>query len=243
MWTRKELKDRAKAVLKTTYWKAFLASLVLTMVGGGGSVFSFEMDGGDLKDSFFLGDKPEALLGIILLVTGIALTAAVAGILIAVFVGGPLEVGVQKFFVGNQQERGSLNDLGGGFAKESYLKVVTAMFLRSLSLPLEPAPGGSGDCHGLCLSDGAIHSGRESRNEQQRSPGPEPGYDQGPQVEHVRSGSFLLGLGLFGAPYLRHRPSFPDALCPLHPGRTLPAPERTKSCHLGPSAGPWQEAG
>ena len=136
MWTRKELKDRAKAVLKTTYWKAFLASLILTMVGGGGSFFSFDLDSGDLGDSIFQAARPEALAGIIVLAVGAALTAAVVGILISVFVGGPLEVGVQKFFLGNQQEAGNLNDLGGGFAKESYLKVVTAMFLRSLYILL-----------------------------------------------------------------------------------------------------------
>ncbi len=132
MWTRKELKDRAKAVLKTTYWKAFLASLILTMVGGGGSFFTFEMDGGDLGEKLLQEGRTEVLAGFILLAVGAALTAAVVGILISVFVGGPLEVGVQKFFLGNQEERGNLNDLGGGFAKESYLKVVTAMFLRSL---------------------------------------------------------------------------------------------------------------
>ena len=101
MWTRKELKDRAKAVLKTTYWKAFLASLILTMVGGGGSFFTFEMDGGDLGEKLLQEGRTEVLAGFILLAVGAALTAAVVGILISVFVGGPLEVGVQKFFLGN----------------------------------------------------------------------------------------------------------------------------------------------
>ena len=43
MWTRKELKLRAKAVLRNNYWKAFLISLVIAIAecngsgsGGGG---------------------------------------------------------------------------------------------------------------------------------------------------------------------------------------------------------------
>lgn len=35
MWTRKELKERAKAALKRNYWKAVLVSLLLIMLGGG----------------------------------------------------------------------------------------------------------------------------------------------------------------------------------------------------------------
>lgn len=35
MWTRKELKEKAKAALKRNYWKAVLVSLLLIMLGGG----------------------------------------------------------------------------------------------------------------------------------------------------------------------------------------------------------------
>jgi hypothetical protein len=39
MWNRKMIKTRAKEVLKISYWKAFLVSLVIALVGGasGGS--------------------------------------------------------------------------------------------------------------------------------------------------------------------------------------------------------------
>ena len=40
MWTRKELKDKAKVAFKANYWKAVLVSLVLLVVAGGLSVAS-----------------------------------------------------------------------------------------------------------------------------------------------------------------------------------------------------------
>ncbi|OUS69564.1 hypothetical protein B1748_30830 [Paenibacillus sp. MY03] len=57
MWTRTELKQRAKDVLRTTYWKAFLVSIILLFVGGGGGGFGANLnlgsgDWGDLRESF-----------------------------------------------------------------------------------------------------------------------------------------------------------------------------------------------
>lgn len=37
MWSRKELKERAKGRIKLNYWKAVLAALVLTVIAGGSS--------------------------------------------------------------------------------------------------------------------------------------------------------------------------------------------------------------
>ncbi|QNK56851.1 DUF975 family protein [Paenibacillus sp. PAMC21692] len=64
MWTRAELKQRAKNVLRTTYWKAFLVSIILLFVGGGGGGFggNFSLnlgsnDWGDLRESFSTVDS------------------------------------------------------------------------------------------------------------------------------------------------------------------------------------------
>ena len=37
MWSRSELKSRAKEILHVNYWKAVLVSLIYTFVSGGGS--------------------------------------------------------------------------------------------------------------------------------------------------------------------------------------------------------------
>ncbi|MBD5454120.1 MAG: DUF975 family protein [Lachnospiraceae bacterium] len=43
MWTRKELKERAKEALKRNYWKVLLVTVILIMIGGGtGSMFEFK---------------------------------------------------------------------------------------------------------------------------------------------------------------------------------------------------------
>lgn len=34
MWTREQLKTKAKAILKLSYWKAFLVSLIIAFAGG-----------------------------------------------------------------------------------------------------------------------------------------------------------------------------------------------------------------
>ncbi|WP_214626036.1 DUF975 family protein [Paenibacillus agaridevorans] len=64
MWTRAELKQRAKDILRTTYWKAFLVSIILLFVGGGGGGFggNFSLnlgsnDWGDLRESFSTVDS------------------------------------------------------------------------------------------------------------------------------------------------------------------------------------------
>ncbi len=45
MWTREALKTRAKAMLKASYWKAFLVSLVVAFFGGldGGGGINFTL--------------------------------------------------------------------------------------------------------------------------------------------------------------------------------------------------------
>ncbi len=42
MWTRKELKERAKEALRRNYWKVLLVTVIVIMIGGGaGSMFEF----------------------------------------------------------------------------------------------------------------------------------------------------------------------------------------------------------
>lgn len=64
MWSRKELKTRAKAVLRISYWKAFLVSLVIAFAGGN-SVGSFNFKfplGGSGNSQNFSGGSPESFV-------------------------------------------------------------------------------------------------------------------------------------------------------------------------------------
>ncbi|MDD2370461.1 MAG: DUF975 family protein [Firmicutes bacterium] len=131
MWTREELKLKAKSVLKNTYWKAFVASIVLSIATGGGPSFGSSIRTGKTNNQFINIDT-NILFPIFAVIAIFAAGAIIFSIILTVFVGAPLEVGAQKFFVKNQQEDSNLKYLGAGFAKETYLKVVLTIFLRNL---------------------------------------------------------------------------------------------------------------
>ena len=63
MWTRAELKERAKANLKKYYWMAFLVSLVFSLVSafGGGSESSGSNDTYGTDSSYYNEVLPESL--------------------------------------------------------------------------------------------------------------------------------------------------------------------------------------
>ncbi|RBP65920.1 uncharacterized protein DUF975 [Alkalibaculum bacchi] len=154
MWTRAELKTRAKSVLKVTYWKSFLVSIILAIVGGSGGGSSsmrarmgnetganfldeYNYSNGDFNgfgneipfDSIMDGE----MLAYLLAVFGIiALIALLVGIALRIFLGYPLEMGGRKFFVQSSRYGADLNYLGYGFTKGNYLNIVKTMFFRDL---------------------------------------------------------------------------------------------------------------
>lgn len=50
MWTRKELKERAKEALKRNYWKIVLVSLIGMLIGGGLGSSGISSGGSDIRD-------------------------------------------------------------------------------------------------------------------------------------------------------------------------------------------------
>ncbi len=154
MWTRAELKTRAKNVLKSTYWKSFLVSIILAIIGGsgGGSSSLRAQMGGEtgtnLFDEYgysgssldgFGSDIPidplidGKMLGFALAAFGIiALIVLLVGIAFRIFLGYPLEIGGRKFFVQSSRYSADLNHLGYGFTKGNYLSMVKTMFFRDL---------------------------------------------------------------------------------------------------------------
>jgi uncharacterized membrane protein len=151
MWTRNELKERAKQSLRTSYWKSFLVSLLLALVGGGlpscswntgsgrgssegmGSVF----DGGGWEDGIMV-----AVIVILILIGIIVLIAAFA---FQVFLVSPLTVGIRQYFKQAAQADVNMNYVGYAFAKGRYWLVVKGMlwkdFLNLLWYLLLIVPG------------------------------------------------------------------------------------------------------
>ncbi|MFW5996165.1 MAG: hypothetical protein ACOCQB_02735, partial [Halanaerobiaceae bacterium] len=87
MWTRFELKRRAKGVLSGNYWYAFVISLVIVITGGShnhssGSEFRFSGEFVEFIGMFY------SIIGLIF-----------AGIVIRILIGYVLEVGGRKYFI------------------------------------------------------------------------------------------------------------------------------------------------
>lgn len=130
MWTRADLKDRAKQTLKGHYWTAFAASLVIALFSGGGSGNAAGSAGEHLSDGSLQGllQQPEYAAGF---VVG-ALIALTAGIGVIIFLAGPLEVGARRYFTSACCRQYDLGNLGFAFRQGRYLNVVKAQLLRDI---------------------------------------------------------------------------------------------------------------
>ncbi|XEC94208.1 DUF975 family protein [Paenibacillus tarimensis] len=154
MWTRKELKDRAKAVLRTSYWKAFLVSLLLAIISGGIPSCSFNSSGiggkgGESGDAATMPGFAEALSGIetaiIIMAVIVAVIAALIALAFRIFLSAPLEVGVRQYFKQSALGEVNMNYLGYAFSGGRYFSIVKGMlwagFLNLLWFLLLIIPG------------------------------------------------------------------------------------------------------
>lgn len=159
MWTRGELKSKAKDFLRKFYWKAFVVALIITIVTSGGTTngsnhnksvnngTGFQLDApfSTDGDSFFQGiqlndsmgnaitDNMPMMWGVIFGLGGaIVLLAISIAIGFKVFIGAPLEVGGRSFFSkgAESDEEVHFAHLGMAFRGNHYMNVVWAMFYR-----------------------------------------------------------------------------------------------------------------
>ncbi|WP_418792436.1 DUF975 family protein [Phosphitispora sp. TUW77] len=128
MWSRIELKTKAKAVLKTSYWKAFLVSLIIGFVGGNSGGFSFNWHSGNEQNHINLGD--ELLPYLFIFMTGFLFVVLII-LAFRVLLGYALEVGGRRYFVQSAQENVDLNFLGIAFEKEKYFNIIKTMLWRA----------------------------------------------------------------------------------------------------------------
>ncbi len=128
MWTRKLLKTRAKAILKISYWKAFLVSLVIAFAGGNsGGGFNFSWNVGNRTSQNPDSGEMFAFWSIIMLITLIVTLLVLA---FRILLGYPLEVGGRRYFIRSAQNHFDLNFLGYAFEKQKYFDIIKAMLWR-----------------------------------------------------------------------------------------------------------------
>ena len=139
MWYISELKRKAKDVLRKSYWKAFLVSIIIAIVGGrsGGSFnFSWLINNSNNSNIGNTSGTESYLNGISGLLVGTIVTIFILMFLVflafRIFVGYALEVGGRRYFVQSAQDDEDLNYLGYSFNKDRYKTIILTMFMKDL---------------------------------------------------------------------------------------------------------------
>lgn len=129
MWTREYLKNRAKEVLRTTYWPSLLVSIIIAFAGGGRGG-----GGGGGGGSGWNSGNDNFDIAAILVIISVVVIALLFAAAFRIFLGYPLEVGGRRFYVQTAQDpsRSNLNFLGFAFKKGVYMDVVKAMLWRGV---------------------------------------------------------------------------------------------------------------
>ncbi|WP_294148583.1 DUF975 family protein [uncultured Clostridium sp.] len=137
MWSIGDMKRNGWAKVKLYYWSAFAVTIIWSLLGGGasrgGSVNTYREYREDIHHSF-QGINPATLHMIIFTLLGIFAIVGIAALLFKVFIGNPVTVGKNRFFM---ESRLTLKSAGIGkvfwvFGCGHYMNVVKIMFLRDL---------------------------------------------------------------------------------------------------------------
>lgn len=135
MWTRKELKDKAKAGLKRNYGKSvIIAFLVAVMMAGGAANAGSGADQSTLSDAFANMTNGEILLSVSVVLSAVIVTLFVSALFRAM-VYNPVKVGVAKFFIDGVEGTAEWKSLAVGF-KPKWFANAWALFLRDLFVTL-----------------------------------------------------------------------------------------------------------
>lgn len=151
MWTRAQLKERAKFALKQNYWKIVLVCVMLILFGTSGeptlefktdestqlhafdsgtsSAFDYNTDG--LVGLFPIGQ----MLGMVSIVGLVLLIAIPLAIAIGALVVNPLDLGARKFLVKSLNEQAEVKEITYAF-DSNYKNIVKILFFRDLYIIL-----------------------------------------------------------------------------------------------------------
>ena len=135
MWTRKELKDQAKAGLKRSYWKCVVIGFLVSLITAGTAASTRSSAGEEtLTDVFRNMSSGEILLALSVLLSAVAVTLFVSALFRAM-VYNPVKVGVANFFLDGVKDTAEWKSLAVGFTPKWFANV-WALFLRDLFVVL-----------------------------------------------------------------------------------------------------------
>ena len=149
MWTRSELKEKAKAYVKRSYWPLVLVSLILAVITGGfsnggnsGRDYSTDwsggVDGGDIASRITgnITGIDWALVGGIMAIAAVFAVAVIAiAVIVSIFVLNPIEVGCRRYFIEaayGEVTMKNISVLVMAFKDGKYGNIVKTMFLKGL---------------------------------------------------------------------------------------------------------------
>ena len=143
MWTRGQLKEKAKFDLHRSYWGLVLMSFIAGIVSGGGggtgsSGGSSSTDTQQLTDSLKNGTGSVdwgLVAGIMIAVLMVVLVALIIGFALSIFLLNPLQIGTKRFFIEATYREKKASEAGlvaFAFGKGRYGNVVKTMFLKGL---------------------------------------------------------------------------------------------------------------
>ena len=149
MWTRSELKEKAKAYVKRSYWPLVLVSLILAVITGGfsnggnsGRDYSTDwsggVDGGDIASRITgnITGIDWALVGGIMAIAAVFAVAVIAiAVIVSIFVLNPIEVGCRRYFIEaayGEVTMKNISVLVMSFKDGKYGNIVKTMFLKGL---------------------------------------------------------------------------------------------------------------
>lgn len=135
MWTRSELKFRAKEVLQAHRWAIVAVCFIWMIVNSIGSSSSSSsslnetnnaaMGQNNYMQQFDLSNPMNKVL------LSVMVFAMIFSLLLTIFIKGPFEVGVEKFFLSAREDDAEVRYIGYGFTN-NYIRNVATMFFRNL---------------------------------------------------------------------------------------------------------------
>ncbi|GAA0736375.1 DUF975 family protein [Clostridium oceanicum] len=134
MWTRRQLKERAKKVLRNNYWQAFLVSLVILISTTAGKWGNIErridriIENHPVVHDFVPSEIIYWTSGLMFFLASITVIL----LILRIVIGYNLEVSGRKFFIKAAQGESNMSYLGYCFKERRYLGVIMTMLLKAV---------------------------------------------------------------------------------------------------------------
>ena len=136
MWTRRELKECAKQLLKINYWKAVLAGVILSLIGGSGVVSVVERSSSGRFDEVIGAVETEDFGLVLGIALGIVAVALLVNFIMTILIWNPLEVGCKKLFIQCEYGTAETRCIWSVINRRDGKNVGWIMFLRTLFVSL-----------------------------------------------------------------------------------------------------------